>query len=73
MLNNKIALSIEWIKIYGLNEDRFVILNENKHPTAVVVFKVKRKKGSMFVKWGSEAKWKRIENKSPAFYLTVQE
>ncbi len=73
VLNNKIALSLEWIKIYEVNEDRLVILNENKHATAVVVFKVKREKGSMFSRWGSEAKWKRIENKSPAFYLTVQE
>lgn len=73
VMNNKIALSIEWIKIYGVNEDRFVILNKNKHASAVVVFKVKRNKGAMFTRWGSEAIWHRIENKSPAFYLTVQE
>lgn len=73
VLKNKIAISIEWLKIYGVNEDRFVIHNKNKHATAVVVFRVKREKGSMFSRWGSEAIWKRIENKSPAFYLTVQE
>lgn len=73
VLNNKIALSLEWIKIYGVNENRLVILNQNKHSTTVVVFNIKREKGSMFVKWGSEAKWQRFENKSPAFYLTVQE
>jgi len=73
VLNDKIALSLEWIKIYGVNEDRFVILNENKHSTPVVVFKIKRETGSMFTRWGSEATWQRTENKNPAFYLTVQE
>ena len=73
VMNQRIALSLEWIKTYGLNEDQFVILNKNKHPTPVVVFKVKRRKGSMYTRWGSEAKWQRVENKSPAFYLTVQE
>jgi len=73
ILNNKIALSLEWIKIYRVNENRTVILNENKYATAVVTFKVKRENGSMFTRWGSEATWHRTENKSPAFYLTVQE
>lgn len=73
VLTNDIALSLEWVKIYGVNKDRLMRMNYSKYYSANILFKVKRKKGSMFVKWGSEAKWKRIDNKSPAFYLTVQE
>ncbi|MEZ5083926.1 MAG: carboxypeptidase-like regulatory domain-containing protein [Bacteroidales bacterium] len=68
-----IALSLEWIKVDGLNKDRLIRVNRNKKATANVLFHIKRKQGTMFTRWGSENQWKRIENKSPTFYLTVQE
>ena len=73
VLSGKTVLSLEWIKVYGVNEDRLMRINKSKQYTANVLFKVKRKKGTMLTRWGSEAKWTRIDNKSPSFYLIVQE
>ena len=73
VLSGKIALSLEWVKVYGINRDRLMRINNSKQYTANVLFKVKRKKGSMFSRWGSEAQWTRTDNKSPVFYLMVQE
>jgi len=67
-----IALSLEWIKVIGLNIDRLITANGDKKLYAAVTFNVKQKVGCTFTKWGSEAKWTRHENSSPSIYLTVQ-
>lgn len=73
VLSGEIILSLEWVKVYGVNEDRLMRMNNSEQYTANMLFKVKRKSGSMFTRWGSEAKWRRLDNRSPSFYLTVQE
>jgi hypothetical protein len=67
-----IALSLEWIKVIGLNMDRLITANGNKRLYAAVTFNVKQKHGCTFTKWGSEAEWNRHENSSPSIYLKVQ-
>jgi hypothetical protein len=65
-----IALSIEWIKVMGMDINK-------RNPvtgqlTQIVTFNVNLKKGLTFHKMGTEAKWDRRESGSPSFYLTVQ-
>lgn len=72
VFQGNIALSLEWIRVIGLNTDRLITANGNKQLIAAVTFNVKQKTGCTFTKWGSEAKWNRHENKSPSIYLTVQ-
>ena len=73
VLSDKIILSLEWVKIYGVNKDRLIRMNKSKQYTANVLFSLSGKKASLFTRWGSEAKWRKNDNSSPAFYLTVQE
>ncbi len=69
----EIALTLEWIKVYGINEDRLMRMNGSKNYTANVLFNLNKNNGTFFIRKGSEAKWLRTENQSPSFYLTVQE
>lgn len=73
ILSDKVILSLEWVKIYGVNKDRLIRMNKSKQYTANVLFNLSGKKGSLFTRWGSEAKWRKNNNSSPAFYLMVQE
>jgi hypothetical protein len=65
-----IALSIEWIKVMGMDINKRDPVS--KQLIQVVTFNVNLKKGLTFNKWGTEAKWNRLDNGSPSFYLTVQ-
>lgn len=67
-----IALSLEWIKVMGLNNDKLMKMNGQKQYTANVLFSEKKNKGCIYTRWGSEAMWSRFEDKSPCFYLTIQ-
>lgn len=67
-----IALSLEWVKIIGVDSNRFITVNGEKQLAAGVTFDKKRNQGCLFTKWGTEVKWVRHENGSPSIYLTVQ-
>ena len=73
ILNGEIALSLEWLNVFGLNNDKLSRVNKGKKPTANVLFCVSNKKGWVFTRWGSEAEWKAHISNSPNFYLTVNE
>ncbi len=73
ILNGIISLSLEWLKVYGINENRLVRMDESKIPRPVVLFNIRRNAGVLYVRKGSEAKWSKDDSKSPAFYLTVIE
>lgn len=68
-----IALTLEWLKVIGVNNDRLVKMNGSKEFTANVLFNIKKKQGTFYRKWANEDKWTRIDDQSPSFYLTVQE
>ncbi len=68
-----IVISIEWVKISGVNEQNLVKVNRSKQPTANVLFNLNTKDGTFYMRRGSEAKWQKIENQSPCFYIIVQE
>ncbi len=67
-----IVLSLEWIKVMGLNNNKLMKMNGQKQYTANVLFSEKKNKGCIYTRWGSEAIWSRFEDKSPCFYITVQ-
>jgi hypothetical protein len=64
-----IVLSLEWIKVFGLNIDRLITVNGQKQ--AAVTFDKKRNQGYLYSKWGTEANWLRHPD-SPSIYLSVQ-
>jgi hypothetical protein len=72
MFKGDIVLSLEWIKVLGLNDEKLMKMKGQSQYTANVLFKTNQKQGCMYTRWGTEATWSRFENKSPVFYLVVQ-
>jgi hypothetical protein len=72
IFDGDIAISLEWIKIVGMDINKFITVNGEKQLTAGVTFDKKRNQGCVYTKWGTEAKWVRHDNGSPSIYLTVQ-
>jgi hypothetical protein len=66
-----IALTLEWVNVSVTNKSKLLSVNGEKH--YCVLFNKKQKQGSIYTRWGSEAKWVWKEGSSPSFYLTVQE
>ena len=74
VLNSEIVLSIEWLNVFGVNQDRMVRMNrKSSHRTAVVLFNIRANEGLLYSRWGSEAEWTLNKKQSPSFYLTVIE
>jgi len=72
VFDGEIALSLEWIKVAGMDLNKLITANGNKQRFPAVTFSVKQKEGLTFTKWGTEAKWAIHDNSSPSIYLTVQ-
>jgi hypothetical protein len=74
VFNGDIAVSIEWIRISGINNSILSFAGPNKvkvfGPT--IAFNIKINQGVSYYKNGTEAKWKKSDAESPSFYLTVQ-
>lgn len=73
VLKGNVVLSLEWLKVIGLNDNKLIRMNSDKQATANVLFSVKKGQGTLFAKWGVEAKWRKMENESPGIYLRVEE
>ncbi len=74
MFKEDIALTIEWIKVIGVHQDRVVKFSDSKQSTANnVLFNVKEKQGCFYKKSANEDKWSCNKSQSPSFYLTIQE
>lgn len=72
ILKGDIALSLEWIKVDGLHKERLLKINDAEKKSANVLFSANNKKGTFFIRRGSEAKWLVSENESPVFYIMAQ-
>jgi len=72
VFKGNIALTLEWVKVIGINVDRLLNMDGAKEASANVLFNVKSNHGCVYTKWGVENEWKRKESKSPSIYLTVQ-
>ena len=69
-----IALTIEWIKVIGIHQDRVVKFSDSKQYIANnVLFNVKENQGCFYKKNANEDKWSCNKTQSPSFYLKIQE
>lgn len=73
VFRDDVALTIEWVKAIRPVRERYMKMNGSKKLLPGMLFTIKRDKGTSFSKWGTEAKWTRLDSGSPSFYLTVQE
>lgn len=73
MIKDKVALSIEWVRISNVIEKNLIKMNGSKQATPNVLFEMNNKQGTLFGRRGSAAKWKIQENSSPSFYVTTKE
>ena len=73
VLSGEIALTLEWLNVFGVNENRLIRMNKSKEPSANVLFNVRKRSGLLYMRRGSEAKWTIIDTQSPSFYFTIIE
>ncbi|MCU4174842.1 carboxypeptidase-like regulatory domain-containing protein [Carboxylicivirga sp. N1Y90] len=73
LLKGKVAVSIEWIKISKVMEKNLIKMNGSKVATPNVLFDMNGKKGTLYTRRGSAAKWRVQEKSSPGFYITIKE
>ena len=71
VLSGTIALTLEWLKVEGVNEDRAMKINDRMQG-AYILFKNKKKVCGLY-RWGTEAKWILNRKMSPSMYLTILE
>ena len=71
VLKGDVALTLEWVKVIGINKNRAQKIN-NKITTEYVLFNTKKNQGYTYTRWGTEAKWTMHENGSPSIYLIIQ-
>jgi hypothetical protein len=72
MLEGEVAVTLEWLKVSGINEDRSLKINK-KVTSEYVFINTGKNDGCIYIKWGVEKKWDTGNEGSPAFYLTVQQ
>jgi hypothetical protein len=71
IMSGEIGLTLEWLKVQGMNEDRAMKIN-GKRQKAYILFKNKKNQTGLY-RWGTEAKWTINKDKSPSMYLTIME
>nr|WP_319397648.1 carboxypeptidase-like regulatory domain-containing protein [uncultured Carboxylicivirga sp.] len=72
VVSGKVALTIEWIKVTNVIEQRLVKMNGSKQGAAVVLFELNKRNGKVFTRRGSAAQWKIGKGESPVFYITTK-
>jgi hypothetical protein len=72
VFSGDIVVSLEWLKVKNLNNNRLIKMNGAKQPSANVLFKVKKSPNTGFYKWGTESQWHKDDQKGASIYLTVQ-
>ncbi|NOZ46521.1 MAG: carboxypeptidase-like regulatory domain-containing protein [Chlorobi bacterium] len=71
VLSGNVGLTLEWLKVKGLNKDRIMKIND-KMVEAYILFKNKKNHYGLY-RWGTEAKWIINKKHSPSMYLTIKE
>lgn len=71
IMSGEIGLTLEWLKVKGVNEDREMKINDRLQK-AYILFKNKKNQTGLY-RWGTEAKWIINNEKSPSMYLTIME
>jgi hypothetical protein len=73
ILKGDVAISLEWVKTYAINEQKLIKMNGSKTPTPNILFKTSKKEGVFYKKQGCEAQWIVYQNRPPVLYVTVLE
>lgn len=71
ILSGEIGLTLEWLKVLGINADREMKIN-NRMQNAYILFKNKKNQTGLY-RWGTEARWIINKEKSPSMYLMIME
>jgi hypothetical protein len=71
VISGSVALTLEWLKVEGVNEDRAMKIND-RMARAYILFKNQKKVWGLY-RWGTEAKWIINQTMSPSMYLTILE
>lgn len=71
VISGSVALTLEWLKVEGVNEDRTMKIND-RMARAYILFKNQKKVWGLY-RWGTEAKWIINQTMSPSMYLTILE
>jgi hypothetical protein len=64
-----VLVSLEWLKVAGLNADRAMKINK-RETDAYILFK-NNKNHTGYYRWGTEAKWQENRKNAPCMYLTI--
>ena len=71
--SGEIALTLEWVKVKGLNKNKMMKMNGSKIYSANVLLTIKKNEGCSYTRWGTEAKWNFDGKESPSFYVIIEE
>ncbi len=71
ILKGNIVATIEWVDVSDVDKTKLTRVNKSRNKTANVLISIKNKKGTLFMRRGSEAKWTLNKSQSPSIYLTV--
>jgi hypothetical protein len=71
ILRGDIAVTMEWVKVYGVIKNRAMNFNGGLQ-TEYVLFNTKANQGPAYEKRSSQDKWRILDNHRPAMYLTVR-
>lgn len=71
VMSGEVALTLEWLKVQGVNDDREMKINDRMQ-NSYILFKNKKDQTGLY-RWGTEAKWIINKEDSPSMYLTIME
>lgn len=72
VLNGDVAVTIEWVKVIGVNAKRLARVNKSKEKTPQILLNVSKKNGCLYRKWAHDDSWTAINECSPSIYLIVK-
>ncbi len=70
-LSGDIAVTLEWIKVIGINNNRLVRVNRSKEKTPEILISVSGKSGCLYKRWAHDDSWTVVNSCFPSFYFVV--
>ena len=74
VFHGDIILSLEFVDVKGINKNRLVSVRSNGKklpPNAAILFNMSKSPVGTYTNFGFERQWKRSNDSTPSFYLTV--
>lgn len=73
LIKDSVVLTLEWLSASNIINKKAIRVNGKKDESPKILFNVNNKRGTFYIRNGSEAKWRIVEGNSPGFYVTVTE